>query len=391
MSTRTSTISALENFLSELSELVISVDISSGSQPSHPLAILRTGLNTHAEAASREASRFALVARLNVDNPDAGFADVCRSLAHSVAMLVANVQALEAVINGSGTTLRASKACPGRTLIKDVRTLVRNIVKTISGMVKLVRDRIESPAEIEESPQVQLLTTEDVNQVVAHCGRVLRLCEEMRQIPTTPFSAVKRSLLKTARLIKTSAQEIKEEHEEDLSAEEGDKVMKAVLVNGLGILRTSMNLLKFSLVSSESYYLAETSADTNADSLTNGSAELLNAEGDLDNVAIASDTLGDALIDFADAINTGGEEAILLGMEYGENEEEEEEEENEKVDSKSGSINADLLQETSTAFLNASKALALSLKFTRVGLEDIDMAISEVDNASRKFCDCIKP
>jgi hypothetical protein len=189
-------------------------------------------------------------------------------------------------------------------------------------------------------------------------------------------------------LIKTSAQEIKEEHEEDLSAEEGDKVMKAVLVNGLGILRTSMNLLKFSLVSSESYYLAETSADTNADSLTNGSAELFNAEGDLDNVAIASDTLGDALIDFADAINTGGEEAILLGMEDGENEEEEE---NEKVDSKSGSINADLLQETSTAFLNASKALALSLKFTRVGLEDIDMAISEVDNASRKFCDCIKP
>jgi hypothetical protein len=174
-----------------------------------------------------------------------------------------------------------------------------------------------------------------------------------------------------------------------LSAEEGDKVMKAVLVNGLGILRTSMNLLKFSLVSSESYYLAETSADTNADSLTNGSAELLNAEGDLDNVAIASDTLGDALIDFADAINTGGEEAILLGMEDGENEEEEEE--NEKVDSKSGSINADLLQETSIAFLNASKALAFSLKFTRVGLEDIDMAISEVDNASRKFCDCIKP
>jgi len=388
MTTRIETISTFDNLLAELSELSLSVDVRSFSQPAHPLTVLRAGLNTHAEAASREASRFALVARLNVDNPNAGFTDVCLSLANSAAMLVANVQALDFIVLRSDSNLRATRACSGQTLMKDVRSTVRNIVKSVFGMAKLVRDRIEANID-------QLLTTEDVNQVVAHCGRVLRMCEEVRQIPTTPFSAVKRCLLKTARLIKTSAQEIKEEHEADLlSTDAGDKALKSTLTNGLGVLRTSMNLLKYSLLSSESYYLAESSADTNAvstssSSLDNDSSRI---EGDLDNVASASEALGDALIDFADALNTGGEEAALFGME--EEEEEEEDDENEKVEeevgSKSASVNVDLLRETITTFLTASKDLGRSLRFTGLGLDEIEISIKELDEASNKFLECLK-
>lgn len=372
--------------MAELSELEISVDVRSFSQPAHPLAILRAGLNTHAEAASREASRFALVARLNVDNPNAGFTDVCSSLANSAAMLVANVQALDSAVLRSDSNLRATRACSGQTLMKDVRSTVRNIVKTVFGMAKLVRDRIEANID-------PLLTTEDVNQAVAHCGRVLRMCEEVRQIPTTPFSAVKRCLLKTARLIKTSAQEIKEEHEADLlSTDVGDKVLKSTLTNGLGVLRTSMNLLKFSLLSSESYYLAETSADTNSVSTSSSSLENDSSriDGDLDKVASASEALGDALIDFADALNTGGEEAALFGMEEDEEEDDENDKVEEEVGSKSASVNVDLLRETLKTFLTASKDLGRSLRFTGLQLDEIEISIKELDEASNKFFECLK-
>ena len=153
-----------------------------------------------------------------------------------------------------------------------------------------------------------------------------------------------------------------------------------------------MNLLKFSLLSSESYYLAETSADTNSvstssSSLDNDSSRI---DGDLDKVASASEALGDALIDFADALNTGGEESALFGME----EDEEEDDENEKVEkevgSKSASVNVDLLRETLTTFLTASKDLGRSLRFTGLQLDEIEISIKELDEASNKFFECLK-
>ena len=384
-------LTTLDKLLVELSELELSIDISTKTQPIHPINILRTGLNNTTDVASREASRFALVARLSADTANAGFGDsettisVCGSLANSIAMVVANVQALDAITIKSVSSTRSSRACPGQMLMKDVRNAVRNIIKSFSGMVKLVRDQVE----VRLYPlQEKVLTTEDANQVVAHCGRALRMCEVVRQIPTTPFAAVKRSLLKTARLVKTSYQEIKEEHLQDISLDDKvDTTLKASIINGLGVLRASMNLLKFSIVSSESFYITECAADVSNDIVVESSEFV----GDLDNVAIASEALGDAVIDFADAINTGGEEAPVLGLDEEDELEEIEDKDNIEegsnksmtTEEKNASIN--LIKETSEAYLEACKSLSSTLQFTRLGLTDLDEAMNEIKEATTRL------
>jgi len=366
MSQREDLIAALRQELASLEEAV-ALEPAPGTQPAHhALATLRASLPALAAAAAREAQRFALVCATGGLANDESARAVCASLGGAAERLVALVQAVAddvarrgaagpapaaagdaaagdaaagdaagdaaaavaaaaaaaaaAAPSAAPTALRA--LCPGRALLREVRSASRDLVGALGALAE---------------------ASADAGAVVRHAGRVGVLSEGFARLPTTPVAAVRRALLQTARLVKTSALEIKAENtpqraageaEDERAGEEGGagsgsssgsgagagaaaaSSLPPIVRGGLTALRWTLKLLEAALAAIEVAVAAATTA---------AAPSLPLPPADLDTVADATSALHDAVIDLAFEVNGG--EGALDGGELDEEDEEEDEEE----------------------------------------------------------------
>ena len=193
--------------------------------------------------------------------------------------------------------------------MRDVRGAVRAIVRALGAMAG---GAAEGLAGAEGGGGGggggASMTQRGADAVVAQCGRVISLCDGVKSLPTTPSAAVRRALLSAAKLVKTSALEIKEEQgvaaaDAPASGAGAGAGAAAVVIVGLDVLRSTMALLKHSLAA------VDAALDASAPAAAGAAA----AEGDLDHVAEACSVLKDVVIDFAAELNAGDDDELDFG------------------------------------------------------------------------------
>jgi hypothetical protein len=348
-----------------------------GSQPRHhTLAVLRAALPAHAAAAAREAQRFALVLGTGGLADAASARAVCASLGGAAERLVALVQTIADDVERAGagggaeggadggagapaapTALRV--LCPGRALLRETRGAARNVLGSLSALVEA-----GSAAE-----------------ALRQAASVGTMCDAVARLPTTPVAAVRRALMTTARLVRTSALEIKAENAavaspggaESAGAGAEAAELPALVRGGLAALRCTQRLVELALANVEAAVTAA-SAEPPPPAAAAAAAAAAPAAmpADLDAVADAAGALHAAVIDLAFVVNGGadGDDGDDLDEED-EGEEDEDEDEGEgKVagavaaagDSGGGGGDGSELAEAVAAMASAADSLVAALR-----------------------------
>jgi trimeric autotransporter adhesin len=187
----------------------------------------------------------------------------------------------------------------------------------------------------------------------AAAGGVIQASDAISKLPTTPFAAVRRRLLSTARLVRLSATEIREEHSaNDCETREG-----AVIEAGVGALKATMALVKAALDGVDAAAAARpppaapaapaagegSEGGAAAQALTSALAglSLAEAEATVDAIASAVQAVHSAVIDLAAAVNDVGEEETDK-LDIGDDvlEEEDEDEDDDDDEEEEGDDNA---------------------------------------------------
>jgi hypothetical protein len=137
------------------------------------------------------------------------------------------------------------------------------------------------------------------------------MCDAVSRLPTTPVAAVRRALMTTARLVRTSALEIKAESA-GASAEAAD--LPALVRGGLAALRCTQRLVELALSNVETAVTAASAEPpAAAAAAAAGAAAPAPAPApaaltaDLVAVADAAGALHDAVIDLAYVVNGGAD------------------------------------------------------------------------------------
>lgn len=346
----TSSGQSLSALYQELQELDIAIDVPprAGTQPSVEFSRLRQGLDAQTKLVEHEVARFALVCdsapnhRLDAQSAIA----VCKSLGEATALLVSLVQVLTRPSSTiSGVSPSVASLCPGDTFTKDVRSCVRGILRAISAMVQAAGDGGSGGGRINSKA------------VVGAAGMVFRLCEAVPRLPTNVTAAARRKILNTAKLIKTSVGELREDHglpapaaaataASTASASAGSSAatgaqqltpVQSAVNEAITVLKACMDIVKAALDGSDASIasagsatgleaavsgLAITSSTPDTSSASSSSEEAA-AATTLDTIAALSHTLHDAIIDYAAAASDVGADgndtdlAALLGLDDG--------------------------------------------------------------------------
>ena len=186
----------LSSLLAELRELLAAVDVDTQRDYDSAAAgvPLRQAVLTTAAKVGHEISRFTIVLRATRD--ESAIPTLVQELAAAVAALVSAVQ-----------LLTKPGAC-GSTLRHDARSLTKSCLRSLMSCFELLG----------KSSNLAAAISRHADEMLYHAGMVLRATDAMSKLPASDHAAVKRRLLSTAKLVKSSATEIAEEHEVDLDS-----------------------------------------------------------------------------------------------------------------------------------------------------------------------------
>lgn len=185
---------SLAELVQELRELLSAIDIDTNReydiQEARGLP-LRQALQTSSGKLSHEMTRFTIAVRSTGDDS-------------AIPGLVGEIAAASAAFVSAIQLLTKPGSC-GTTLTADTRGLAKSCVRSVVAALSLL-------LEGQEQGSLTLAVRKHANEMLYHAGMVIKACDAVTKLPVTDQASVKRRCLNTAKLVKSSAVEIAEDH-----------------------------------------------------------------------------------------------------------------------------------------------------------------------------------